>query len=340
MKIGSRFSHYFFAISVILVSGGVLGQVVLNSHAQDLTANVGNSAPIIVGGSEKLCDNSGSIANTDGAISACSNLAAVTLSAGTTTDLSFFARARDNNGNSDISSGPFTGAFYHDANSDTGNAGCTDDDNDCYQLSCSKVVDIPGGGDTDAWIRCDFSMQYFADDSVGAAEWLGYVEIYDQALVGANNGSGYATEVSKLISATFPVVNFGNRQLGAETDAGSNVEIQHQNNGNVLIDFEVSADDDDTNAALDCTTTGNLSVSNIKFDTSDVDYSTSLFTLPAEPTTVELNIDIQQRTNDSTTVIDDATGDIQRTYWNVSVPATGLEGFCEEELNVTVFEGP
>lgn len=340
MKIGSRLSHYFFAISFVLISGGVLGRAVLYSHAQYLTADVQNSAPVIVGGSEKLCDNTTPIANTDSAISSCSNLATVTLSAGSATDLSFFARARDVNGNSDIPSGSFTGAFYHDTNSNTGNAGCSADKNDCYQLSCSKVVDIPGGSDTDAWIRCDFSIEYFADDSTGSAEWLGYVEINDQALVGANNASGYSTEVSKLISATFPAVNFGTRQLSTITDAGNNVEVQHQNNGNVLIDFEVSADDDDTNAALDCTTLGSLSVSSVKFDTFDVDYGSSTFTLTAEPTTNELDINIQQRTDDSTTVLDDATGDIQRTYWNVSVPAGGLEGFCEEELNVTVFEGP
>lgn len=310
------------------------------SQAQDISASVQNTGPQIVSGSEKICDNSTTIANSDAAISGCANLSNITPSAGGALSLSFFAKARDNNTNADIPTGPFNGTFYHNTNSDTGNPSCTADNNDCYHLSCSKVVDIAGGGNTDAWLRCDFSLQYYADHSVGAAQWFGYIEVNDQSLIGANNGSAYSTEVAKLVSATFPVVNFGNRQQGTTTSSSNNLTLTHQNNGNVLIDYLVSMNDDDTNSALDCATTGSLPSSDVRFDINDVGYALDSYSLPADPSTVEMNIDVLQRTDDTGPVTDDATGDIQHSYWDVTVPTSGSLGFCFEELNVTVFEGP
>lgn len=332
--------HIVFTLGLVGIFGFFFGSAFFQLEAQDISADIQNDAPQIVGGTVKICDNSTPVTNTDGAISACSNLSSISLSAGGTVDVSMFARARDNNGYGDIPTGPFSGVFYHSGNADTGDETCSEDENNCYHLSCSKVVNILGGSNTDAWIRCDFALEYFTDHSVGTDEWIGYVEIYDSAANTADSGSAYTTEIEKLVSATFPVVNFGTRSAGVVTNGSNNVSIQHQNQGNVLIDLSVAVDNDDANQSLDCDTLGSIPDGNISFDIVDSSYASSSYTLVSEPSSIELNIDIQQRTNDATPVLNDDTGDIQRTYWNVSVPATGVEGFCEEELIVTVFEGP
>lgn len=324
---------------VLACAASLLNIQFFRASAQDITAVVGNIGPIIVSGTEKICDNTIPIANTDSAISSCTNLSTISLSAGSGKALSFFSKARDINTYDDIPTGPFAGVFYNDTSSDTGNASCTDDNNDCYQLSCSKVVNITSGGNTDAWIRCDFDLEYYADHSTGIPQWVGYIEVHDLSLVGANNGGAYTTEVEKLISGTFPLVDFGTVDAGITTDETNNIAIQHQNNGNVLLDYLVGLDNDDGNFSLDCQT-GSLPTSNIRFDLTDVSFAGSSYNLAVEPSTVELDINILQRENDAAPLLDDDLGDIQRTYWNVYLPSAGVGGFCDEGLNVTVFEGP
>lgn len=334
-----RSIRYFSIGFALFMSVGFLGSSFVKVEAQDIQAEVQNIPPEIVAGTEKVCENSGSIANSNIAISSCGNASSVTLNAGGVTSLSFFAKARDANGNADIPSGSFSGAFYHEGNADTADEACTANKNNCYQLSCSKAVDIASGGGTDAWIRCDFELSYFADHSEGLDTWVGHITVHDEALIGANNAGAYETEVAKLVSGTFPVVDFGDVVQGVTTESDDNLAIQHQNNGNVLIDYLVNLDDADTNSALDCAA-GELAGGMIKFDIFDSDYATADYTLVAEPSNVEMNINVFQRSDDAGPVVDDDTGDIQRSYWNVSVPFSGPEGYCDEELNVTVFEGP
>lgn len=327
--------------AVLLAVGlaGASGYVLISSNAQEVTVEISSIPPEVVGGTVKLCDNSTVIPNNEVAISSCSNISSLAPSAGADRELSLFFTARDDNGNGDIPlAGNHQATLFHDTNSNTGDASCSGDNNNCYQLTCSKAVDIAGGGNTDSWMRCDFALKYYADHSDGAAQWGARVYVEDASAL-SDDDTSYTTEVSKLVSGTFPVVNFGSRTQGTQTTAGSNLNVQHQNTGNVLLDVLVSLDDDDTNAALECDT-GNYAVSNLRYDLTDVGYASAATTLTAEPTTTEMNIDIEQRTNDVAPVVDDNTGDIQRSYWNANVPASGPEGFCEEELNVTFFEGP
>ena len=332
------FFHGVLGVAMLSIVSSVIGTISLESHAQDVSANVANVLPTFVAGTTKVCDNTVSIADTDLAISACPNIGAANLTAGTSLNVSLFARVRDLNSNTDISNGPFTGTFYHDTNSDTGDELCTNDNNNCYQVTCNKVVNITGG--TDAWLRCDYSLEYYADHSDLAPQWIAYMEMNDSSGTPVNNAGAYSTEVLKLVSATFPLVDFGTRLPGTVTTAANNTVIQHRNNGNVLIDLRAGLDNADFDSSLDCNQIGNILNTNVTFDIVDADFGAASYILPVDPGFQEFDIDIQQRSNDLAPVVNDATGDIQQTYWNVSVPVAGVRGFCDEGLVVTVFEGP
>lgn len=325
-----------FMISLVMISILVLA----TSYAEELTVGVDNSPPSVVAGTQKICDNETTIPSNDAAISACANLANITPTAGDVRALSFFVKVRDMNGNANIPVfGNHVVTLYHSIDAVPADETCTADDNSCYRLTCTKEVDIAVGGNTDAWLRCDFNLNYYTNPSELAGEWVGHIHTEDSS-GGSVENSSYTVEVPKIVSGTFPVIDFGNRQNGTSADAGNNIEIQHQNTGNTTIDLRLSIDDDDSNAALDCDS-GVFAVSNIRFDTVDSGFSGASHDVTVEPTTIDFDIDIPPRSNDAAPVINDDTGDIQRSYWSISVPSNNTAtGFCQEGLNVTVFEAP
>lgn len=296
----------------------------------NITADVSNEAPQLLTGTVKLCDNSGSIANTDVAISGCSDLTSVNLVAGSTLSVSLFATVRDNNGESDIASSGHTAAYYHSTNASPASESCTGDNNNCYQLSGSKAVAI---NSTDAWIRFDFDLEYYTDDSVGAAVWTGYAQTQDNsAVTDDNSGSEYTNEVASLVSVSFPDVAYGSLTLPFTSTSANNIEINHQNNGNVLADIDVSLD----GGEMTCSGTGSISASSIHFDITDEDFATLSKTMTATPTTTNINIDVAQRTNDTAAQLGT---DIKTSYWGISV-ISGVSGSCSGTLSATVYEGP
>lgn len=332
------FGAVLIAIGLIVVAGVLL----IRSQAQNVTTTVSNSAPTV--SNEKLCV--GSTASTNAGISACSDLAAsINLTAGTTTDFSYVIQVTDLNGTGDLDT-TATAVLYHTGDSDTGDDTCTSDNNNCYRndATCSQITPVIDA--TNAWYRCDVSMEYYSLYTIGSGgNWFGSFLIEDAADAQGTDDS-YLGLVQRLTAATFPTVSFGAVNLGFVSVAGDNIEVAHQNNGNYPFDMRVLLDDDDADDAIDCAT-GIIPVGNVKFDhddlSGDVGYASASRTLIAQGSGVgDVDIEVANRTNDSSAQgpnnPDVAGDDIRYTYWNISVPTSGIQGACTEELNVSVFE--
>lgn len=337
-------THWVLATALLLIGAFVIiALVMIRSEAQDITATINNVAPVPDGASDKIC--LGSTTGDNASISACSELTSITLTAGTTTSISYFVQVSDTNGIDDVEA-TGTGVMFDD---NTQTSACTDDNNDCYSDSaCAKIT--PAIDATTAWFRCDFSLQYYANPTTAAGEWDVSFSVDDNAAA-TGTLSTYTTEVDELVAGTFPTVAYGTVALGFTSATGDNQEVTHTNNGNVTLDIQVALDDDDTNAAVDCTT-GEIDVTNFTFDRDqsgtpgDLGYSAATKTLAT--TAQDIDIDISQRTNDSAVqgptnprISYGAGGDDSAySYWNINVPASGVLGSCSEELNVTFKQAP
>ena len=331
-------THWVLGGALLLIGLFVfIALVMIRSQAQDITATINNAAPTISGGTAKLC--AGTTTGDNASISACSDLASVTLTAGSTLSVSYFVTVSDTNGIDDVDA-TATGVYYKS----TTTSGCTADNNNCYRddATCAKIT--PTISSTSAWFRCDYALEYYTDETVSAGNWVGYLTVADAATASASD-STYTNEVAKLVAGTFPTVAFGSVALGFQSATGDNQDVTHKNNGDIILDIQAALDNTDTNSAVDCST-GTIPVGNFTFDTDqdlgDVGYATATYTLTT--TAQDLNIDIAQRTNDTASQGPNnpvVAGDDQMySYWNISVPSTGVLGSCTEALNVTFKEAP
>lgn len=290
----------------------------------------------------KLC--AGATASSNAAISGCSDITSVTLTAGTTTAVSLVAQVTDANGTDDLDA-VATNVFYHDTNA-SGGAGCTADNNDCYTNDAECYQITPVIDSTNAWYRCDMALQYFTDDSTDGVEEWAQSFLVEDAADAQGTYTAYTTEVAELVAGTFPDVAFGSVALGFTSTVADNQEVTHQHTGNVdALDIQVALDNTDTNSAVDCST-GTIPVGNFDFSTDnggsgDVGYGNgTTLTTSAQ----DMDIDIAQRTNDGSSQGPNngyVSGDDQAySYWNIDVPTSGVLGSCTEALNVTFKEAP
>lgn len=334
-------SILLFILAIIFFGVGA-GVIFIRSQATNVTLEVNNSAPTVSG--SKLCV--GSTASTNAGISACSDIPTVTLTAGSALDVSYVAQVTDSNGTNDLAA-TATGVLYHDENASPASESCSADNNDCYRddAECYKIT--PEVSSVTAWYRCDFSLEYYTDDTADSGDWTSYMIVEDAAE--ATGTDGHTFEVAKLVAGTFPDVEYGPISLGFVSGSGDNIEVTHQNEGNVLLDYTIALDDDDANSELDCAT-GGIGNSLIRFDTDngggDEGYAAAAKTITVAPTTIDMEIDISQRTNDSAvqgptnprTSFGDGGDDAAYSYWSISVPSTGILGACQEEIDITAFE--
>lgn len=354
-------THWVMGGALILIGlFVVIALVLVRSEAQNVTTTIDNAAPIIVDGTEKFCLGTlgtGDLANS------CSDQASLTLNAGSTLAITAVATVRDTNGRDDLDAATALGAFYYDSGSET--EACTADNNNCYKQTAGNCTlsNHTGQTSTDTWIICQYTLQYFANESIDAGVWNGFFEVDDVAGSTANNsGSEETTEIAKLVASTFPDVAFGSRALGTQSTIGNNVDLSHTNNGNVDVDFQVSLDDDDTDSAIDCAT-GTIPVGNVEWNydvagtPGDLAYgsvgNTDLIDENDGGAPATIAASICRRTNDTAaqgptnprtateldcTVTNQDADDVAYTYWNIEIPASGVLGACSEGLNVTVVE--
>lgn len=316
----------------------IIALVMIRSQAQDITANVQNTAPTIAGGTAKLCP--GATASDNTSISNCTNVSPLTLTAGGTTNVSYVVQVSDDNGIDDVNS-TATGVYF---DSTVANAACTADNNDCYRQNnaCTKIT--PTINSTTAWFRCNYTVQYYANDSIN---WNGFLRVEDTT-AGFDTDTTYSNTIAKLIAGTFPTVNFGTVALGFTTNSTNNQDVLHANNGNVLLDINTRLDDTDADAQVDCTT-GGIPDDNFTFDNDeingDVAFGSAARTLTvASPGGIDLDINIASRTDDSSAQGPNnprvAGDDFAYSYWNIQVPTSGVLGSCSEELLVSFKEAP
>ena len=324
-------THWVLGGALLLIGLFVIiALIMIRTQAQDVTVDISNATPTLSGGTAKII--AGTTASTDGAITAAGNVDPITLTAGTTTAYSFVITATDTNGVADLDT-EATGIYFED----TTTAACSADNNDCYR-------DIPGAAEacqkvaidaTNTWYRCDFQLEYYTNaSSDGAEAWDVDFSVEDAADAGATY-TAYTNEISELVAGTFPTVAFGSLALGASTTAGTNQDVTHQNQGNDVIDYDVNLDD----ATIDCTT-GTIPVGNVGWSTDvgggDADSGSDDNTLTA--VAQDLDIDIAVRTADGGTAGPNnpvvGGDDSVYSYWNISIPASGVLGSCTEGLTV------
>ena len=242
------------------------------------------------------------------------NSTAITLNEGTSKTVTATTTVTDADGCSDISS--VVADFYMQtavgatACDSTGEA----NDNQCYpRVTCSVVGGTcGGGGDTSADYTCNFNVWYIARPTdAGSSD---SADIW-QAKVTANDGEATGTgtdneEINTLraLSVT-PSINYGN--LDTNTDTGSsNATTTITNTGNAAIDVEISG------TAMTFSS-NSIAVSNQKYGTSSVAYSSLSFTLSGTPTQREL--DLAKPTATSTPALDDL-------FWGLFVPLSTPSG--------------
>jgi hypothetical protein len=249
----------------------------------------------------------------------------------------------DTNGTDDLDA-VASSVFYHSVNAG-GGAGCTADNNDCYVNDAECYQITPVIDSTNAWYRCDMSLQYFTDDSTDGAEVWASSFLVEDAADAQGTDTSYTTEVAELVAGTFPDVAFGSVALGFSSVIADNQNVTHQHTGNVdALDIAVALDNTDTNSAVDCAT-GTIPVGNFDFDVDnsggggDGDQGDGVTLTTSSQA---MGIDIAQRTNDGASqgpTNPFSAGDDQAySYWNILVPSTGVLGACTEALNVVFSE--
>lgn len=357
-------SAMFVVLPGLLVFSSLSAMILLRSQAQTtVQTTVSNVAPEVVDGSEKVC--LGNINDGDDANN-CTNQVLLTPPAGNIVIINFLAILRDQNGRDDL--GSASSKFYRYTGTET--EACTADFNQCFSTNCTYLGPHTGQASTDNWVKCTYGIQYYSDDTldgaVGDEVWRGYITVSDGTASGNNLGSEYTTEVNKLLALTFPDVAFGSLALGATTTSATNLNIEHGNEGNVNVDLEVSLDDDDGDSGLDCAV-GVIPVGNVEWNTDigaaagDQDHghgsNTALIDENDGGAPQTINATICRRTDDTgpqgpnnprtsgansdqdCSIGNTNADDNAYTYWNIAIPAVGVNGACSEGLNFTAVEG-
>lgn len=320
-------ANWITAIALITVALLVaVGIVILKSQAVDVQIDITNSTPSV--STVKTC--LGSTSSTSAAISGCSDIASIVLNAGSTKGVSVVALVTDLNGVDDLDA-TATGVFFQSG----GSASCTADNNDCYRddAGCYKITPAVDG--TNAWFRCDYSLEYFASPA-GTFDFDFTVEDIANA---QGTSTAYSTDIAELLAGTFPTIDYSTHALGFTSNSSTNEDITHQNNGNVDLDFLVSLAGGDDQVECDV---GSLDASAFEWaadltaDPGDGDRDTTLST-----SSQALGVEIETRTNDGSAQGPNnpavSGDDIKYSYWDITIPSSGVGGSCSETLNVSAF---
>lgn len=290
-------SFDLFSLIFVVFFGLVLFGFVVFADTASTSVSVGNAAPTV----SSLSLNGGSD---------------ITLTEGSYKWASSTMTVSDSNGCSTITA--VTAKIYYTAEANSGTV-CTQDDQSCYISICSATTTgntCDGGSDTSAQYDCGFKIWYNANPSDGVSQiWSVSATSTD------GTDTGNATNTAETIEInTLNALNLSGNITYPATSANSNTGATNQtititNTGNIIIDGEFSGD----NMCTDYPTCSgdSFSVTNQKFDTSDVTYASLTNSLSGTPASVQLNIVKATATTSPST---------QATYWGIAIPdgqATG-----------------
>jgi hypothetical protein len=195
-------------------------------------------------------------------------------------------------------------------------SGCTQDNNDCYQIGVGGcgLSGCSGGVDMTATFTCTTSMKYYAsptDDSDNnpneTYQWLSYMQIYD-GLTYISTTSDILAEVEVETSLALVVneslIDFGDSFSVGDDTGTDNSTTTIVNSGNSPIDTNLSGTNMTGNPS------GTITVDNIRWNLVNFDYSTEGTSLTAGGQIVDISTPKATTTND---VIDEL-------YWGIGIP--------------------
>ncbi|MFH1142292.1 MAG: hypothetical protein ABIH67_03490 [Candidatus Uhrbacteria bacterium] len=229
----------------------------------------------------------------------------------------------DVNGDEDISS--VSVSFYRTNHADAYD--CSADANDCYQddtgNGCS--IDTTYGDTTQAKFDCPLNLQYYIDatdsdaDNYSGTSWTVYVTVTDDDYY-SDTDSSITKDIESFVSLNIPsTIDFGALALGASTTSDNNVEMTVEQYGNMMADVEVAGE------ALTCDVNGIIPMANMEWSLSDVGVDADgTYDISADATDTDFNIGL--RTTSSVT---------KSIYWNITIPASGVEGTCSGTTTIT-----
>lgn len=253
----------------------------------------------------------------------------VTLTAGTTTNVTVTGTVTDANSCQNLSS--VKTSIYR---SGVGYSACDTapelNYNYCYSLVTCSVSGASCTGSTDAAAdySCTVTMQYHADptdiNTVYSAEtWLGTMLATDSGALTSTAEGATAIEVSSLTALSVDaLISYGNIGLGEDSGA-TNATTSVTALGNVGLDTDVSGSTM-TNG------TDTIPIANQKYDTATFTYSLGGTALSGVPAEVELNVQ-------KTTAI--ATPASKLMYWGIAIPAGISPGTYSGTNNITAVKG-
>jgi hypothetical protein len=238
----------------------------------------------------------------------CNSGSAITLTAGTTKNVSCLVQIRDYNGGGDINY--VNGTFYLN----TTNSGDPDDNNSHY--SNSSCVNVTANGYFTNW-TCAFEVWYYATNGT----WRMNSTVNDT--YGAKtNGYGNTTISALLALNATPTIDFG--QL-AVTDTSGLIQANVTNLGNIAINVSVygyGGEDPVAGAGLAMLCDyRNITLSNERYSINATDTYATMTSITGAAVNIPQLI-VQKQTVPSTYIINS-------TYWSLHVNlSTNPFGIC------------
>jgi hypothetical protein len=291
----------------------VIALVMLNSQAVNVStsATVNNVLPTV--SSVFMNTVSGTLADNTGGIGG-----SVTLTAGANTAYYFNGVVTDQNGDADIDHVEIT----FKRNGAAGGYACTADKNDCYKVN-PCTLDTAYGSATEAKYICQVNLAYWTDSTSAGGPYLSdywFVEVraYDEG--GFGSDVSLTKEIATLLALNIQapaVVDYGTRPLGSTTTAANNTQLTYQQYGNDEADVEVSSA-----AAMSCSVRGTIPVANQQWSLTDIDYG-AVGTTALSGTPADTGLAVTYRTDEF-----NPNANNKLLYWNILIPATGVEGAC------------
>lgn len=255
----------------------------------------------------------------------------ITLTEGTTTNVTLGATVTDNNSCSDISA--VESSMYRSGITYTGcDTNPEDNDNNCYAVvSCSVVGagnTCTGASDASADYTCTVSVQYFADPTDAstiytAENWRSTLKATDNNSATHNAEVAVGVEMSSLIGYDVTsTISYGTLAVGGTNDPLDKTTTVTAT-GNVGLDVEVSG--------TNMTSGGNnIAVGQQRYATASSTAYASGAALTVSATEIELNV---QKT---TSVGAPATKNI---WWGLSIPLGTIAGTYSGTNTLTALKG-
>lgn len=232
------------------------------------------------------------------AVSIDSGATSITLTEGTTKNVSCVGTVTDNDGFADIVS--VTADFFRTSVG----SGSALDDNDHYRLTGdSQCIPSSGSGNSETY-TCTFAIQYFADATDSGSpnstdDWTCSLSPSDS--VGDGTKSEDTVEIASLLALDVTSsIDYGSLSPGANTGATNQTTVV-SNTGNRDMDPQLSGSNLTSGA-------DSIAVGQQKYNSSSFTYSSGGINLSSTPTTI--NLSLPQRTSTAVSA---------SVYWGIEI---------------------